>query len=624
MASAVVGALRVNLGLDSAQFIKGTRDAKSSMSGLQKTMIGVGAAIAAALAGAAFEMAKLVRNSINVADEISKAAQKIGIGTEELSRLRYAADLSGVSFEGLQKGVLALNRNMAGIGGESKKVTSAFAQMGIETRNTDGTLKSSTQVLKEMADVFQRMPDGAQKSALAMAVLGKSGADMIPLLNGGSEALEGLLNEADRFGIVIDEETGRKAEAFNDNLRRLSGVFDSLATQIAADMLPELLDLSNFLIDNSGAIRQLGRDTIQAIKDVKDFGRGVKDATAALVDMSGVDVGAVFRQIRQNIILTSPMLAGFIALYDKLRGAGRAARTLDEVGLGSGGGMKSLNDIIAESGTGFVRATAKAEQLFNTVQNGGGGGGRAGGGALARLRDEADEANRAFQRLANEARRVQEQLDPALAKFRRVGDQQATILGARAAGIITQQEASRLIGLTVEVTDGFKMIDEKLPFMAKAANDNTRVIADSFAQMADRVNNSLQGLAQSIQRGDFLGILGGLLNTFVQLGSVGAFGSGLAQRINSRPPGFANGTNFAPGGVALVGERGPELVNLPRGSQVIPNHKMGGGIAQIVPSPYFDVVVDGRIINAAPAVVQAGAAVSEAQSFARARRTVRR
>ena len=42
--------------------------------------------------------------------------------------------------------------------------------------------------------------------------------------------------------------------------------------------------------------------------------------------------------------------------------------------------------------------------------------------------------------------------------------------------------------------------------------------------------------------------------------------------------GFASGTNFAPGGLALVGERGPELVNLPRGSQVIPNNKLGGDI----------------------------------------------
>jgi hypothetical protein len=38
---------------------------------------------------------------------------------------------------------------------------------------------------------------------------------------------------------------------------------------------------------------------------------------------------------------------------------------------------------------------------------------------------------------------------------------------------------------------------------------------------------------------------------------------------------YAKGTDFAPGGLALVGEQGPELVNLPRGSQVIPNNKLG-------------------------------------------------
>lgn len=36
------------------------------------------------------------------------------------------------------------------------------------------------------------------------------------------------------------------------------------------------------------------------------------------------------------------------------------------------------------------------------------------------------------------------------------------------------------------------------------------------------------------------------------------------------PPAFATGTDNAPGGMSLVGERGPELVNLPAGSQVMP------------------------------------------------------
>ena len=53
-------------------------------------------------------------------------------------------------------------------------------------------------------------------------------------------------------------------------------------------------------------------------------------------------------------------------------------------------------------------------------------------------------------------------------------------------------------------------------------------------------------------------------------------------------PGFAGGTRSAPGGLAVVGERGPELVNLPRGSQVIPNHQLGGGGQTILVEVYLD------------------------------------
>lgn len=90
--------------------------------------------------------------------------------------------------------------------------------------------------------------------------------------------------------------------------------------------------------------------------------------------------------------------------------------------------------------------------------------------------------------------------------------------------------------------------------------------------------------------------------------------------------GFAMGTNFAPGGFALVGEQGPELVNLRQGSQVIPNHELrglgGGNIAQIVPSPYFDVVVNGHIANASGAIASAGADIGMARSAYRQGRRV--
>lgn len=100
----------------------------------------------------------------------------------------------------------------------------------------------------------------------------------------------------------------------------------------------------------------------------------------------------------------------------------------------------------------------------------------------------------------------------------------------------------------------------------------------------------------------------------LQLGSAGAFGKKIQTNIN-RVPAYANGTRFARGGLSLVGERGPELVNLPRGASVTPNNELGGvgGVATIVPSPYFDVVVDGRVMRAAPGIASAGASGGLAQ-----------
>jgi len=182
-------------------------------------------------------------------------------------------------------------------------------------------------------------------------------------------------------------------------------------------------------------------------------------------------------------------------------------------------------------------------------------------------------------------------------------------------------------GPLVDFGKQFDELTRELESGADKARGQTVRIAQSFADMTRSITSSLQGLTNSIRSGDFLGILGGVLDVFTTLGSAGVFGSGLQGRLN-RVPGNANGTRNFGGGLSVVGERGPELVNLPRRSQVIPNHKLngmgGGGIAQIVPSPYFDVVVDGRVMRAAPMVANAGAMQAQSMGARSARRTVRR
>ncbi|RVG20297.1 phage tail protein [Sinorhizobium meliloti] len=252
--SAVIGALRVNLGIDSAAFSNGLKQAQSGLSrfgSMAKTgLLAVGAA-ATAVGGA---LAVGVKGAVDAADDMSKAAAKIGIPIEELSRLKYAADLSGVSFEGLQTSVGRLSKVMTEAKNGSASAIEKFNQLGVTVTNADGSLKSTSQVLSEMADRFAAMPDGAEKTALAMELMGRSGANMIPLLNGGSAALQNLMNEADTFGQVFTAEMGANAEAFNDNISRLQGTFGAIAAEVAGKLLPHMVAFTDWLVNNAPAI----------------------------------------------------------------------------------------------------------------------------------------------------------------------------------------------------------------------------------------------------------------------------------------------------------------------------------------------------------------------------------
>ena len=104
--------------------------------------------------------------------------------------------MSDVSLEALQKGIKSLSQNIleanTGVGDGAQ----VFEALGISVKNADGTLKSTEQVLLEVADIFATLEDGTVKTTLAVKLFGKAGQDMIPLLNQGKAGIEQLGSKA--------------------------------------------------------------------------------------------------------------------------------------------------------------------------------------------------------------------------------------------------------------------------------------------------------------------------------------------------------------------------------------------------------------------------------------------
>jgi hypothetical protein len=175
--NSVIGALRVDLGLNSAQFTAGLKKAESGLASFGRTAAASLQVVAVAAIAAGTAMGFAVKHAIDHADALSKSAQKAGVTVEALSRLEFAAKLSDISLEGLTGGLQKLSKAMADATiTKTSTAATAFKALGINITDASGKLRSSTAVLGEIADRFSRLEDGSTKTALAMQIFGKSGA----------------------------------------------------------------------------------------------------------------------------------------------------------------------------------------------------------------------------------------------------------------------------------------------------------------------------------------------------------------------------------------------------------------------------------------------------------------
>lgn len=252
-----LGDLVVRLSAETAQFTqaldKATYQTQRNFQTMQSSAKTLAGALGLYLSADLF--VGFVKGQIDVQDALFKTSQKIGISVEDLSKLSYAAKLADVDAKQLQTGLVKLSKGMVEASNGTGDVYKGLSAMGVAVKNSDGTLKSSSQVLNEIADKFETYEDGANKTALAVQFFGKSGADLIPLLNGGSKAIKQAGDELERFGGVVKEKAAKEAEAFNDNLTRLGTLASVVGKDIANGITPYLNQLAEeFIIARKNGI----------------------------------------------------------------------------------------------------------------------------------------------------------------------------------------------------------------------------------------------------------------------------------------------------------------------------------------------------------------------------------
>ena len=237
-----IARLGVALGLNTAEFQTGLKGAMASLDKVKNAAVVVGTAIVAASTAFAY----MTKQSINNMDALAKQAQMAGVTTESLSALAYAADLAGVSQESLVTSMVRLSKGMSDAAMGTGEAIKGFNALKIDYKS----LQSTDDALLQIAERFEQLADGTNKTAISNSLFGRSGATLIPFLNAGREGAEKLRIEAEKLGLVLAGDTTKSAEQFNDSLTKLGSIFKGLINQTTTALLPILNSITQEMFNS--------------------------------------------------------------------------------------------------------------------------------------------------------------------------------------------------------------------------------------------------------------------------------------------------------------------------------------------------------------------------------------
>ena len=205
----------------------------------------------------------IVKGYADAASSVLDTSKKLGIGIEALQELRFAAEQSGVEAEAFDTSMKILAKNSALAAAGTGDAVKVFKALGVSVKDASGRVRTTEALLPELADKFKNIQSASLRTALAMKIFGKGGADMALLLGEGSAEIAKIRQQARDLNIVMGEQAVRKGEAFGDTLSLIGRVIGGVRNAIGAELLPVFSQMADdfikFVGQNMDGIRAFGQ-----------------------------------------------------------------------------------------------------------------------------------------------------------------------------------------------------------------------------------------------------------------------------------------------------------------------------------------------------------------------------
>lgn len=422
--------------------------------------------------GSVAYLASLVKQSVDAADRLNELKAITGVSVQTLSALQLAAANSGIDIERLAGGINKMQRAMIEARDGNVALATTFKALGVDING------GTKEALYAIAEAFETMPEGAQKTALAMQIFGKSGAELIPFLNNGAEGLREMEELAAKLGLTITDETAASADRFADVLGIMGQQSKGLGNELMRQLLPTLEGLSKLWLDNAGAGGLMSEAVSVLVNVLKGFLITIVGAIG-YAKAFGESVMAIFAA------MSAAGKAGGLVTAD-----GRAAFTealskgFEQAGASAQATTERIRQIALNEMPGLEGSTIKAAKAL---------------GDLGKQTRDAEAAQKAAQKVAEEFARAKQQLSEKSREFI-----QAQALELAGGEKLTDAQ-KQMLAIGEMLRDNYKKLtaDERAQYTQKlltiAANadaiDRRKALTkalDEYAKSSDKAAESQQ------------------------------------------------------------------------------------------------------------------------------------
>lgn len=283
------------------------------------------------------------------ADDLNTLSKVTGIGTEELQKYSYAADLVDVSTETIAKAQQKLKKNLYEVGVYAQGPAEEFESLGVAVTNADGTLRDSEEVFNDVIKALGEVTNETERDAIAQKLMGKSAAELNPLIEDGGQTYQRVAEIMKKYNLdYVDQETLDAANKFNDEIDTLkllgSVAFAQVGSKLAENLAPALEKVVDLVGKFAEWLGNLDPEVLTVIGTIAGFvaiiaplliGLGkMAFAISSIINVVGLMGGAIGAVSAGPLLLIVGAIAAVIAigvtLYKHWDDIKKAVQTLGE------------------------------------------------------------------------------------------------------------------------------------------------------------------------------------------------------------------------------------------------------------------------------------------------------